>query len=182
MNLNYNLNLQFLTFFIFRIFWVIVFLVSITGCSFLIMKMYDKWQKSPVISSFAEKSTPVWKIPFPAVTICPEIKAKFNVIKIKDSLNALLDGKPLTDDDLIKMDALTQLCSFSFNQSSKIELNDIPKILKKISPTLKETIGLCKWNKNSFKCYNHMKTIMTEEGSCFTFNMLSTSEIFKDNV
>ena len=25
--------------------------------------------------SFAERPTPIWEIPFPAVTICPEIKA-----------------------------------------------------------------------------------------------------------
>ena len=39
------------------------------------MNVYTKWQQSPVIVSFAEKSTPVWEIPFPAVTICPETKS-----------------------------------------------------------------------------------------------------------
>lgn len=38
------------------------------------MNVYEKWDTSPVIVSFAEKSTPLWAIPFPAVTVCPETK------------------------------------------------------------------------------------------------------------
>lgn len=46
------------------------------GCGRLIQNIYRKWEQTPVIVSFAEKSTPVWQIPFPAVTICPETKAR----------------------------------------------------------------------------------------------------------
>lgn len=59
-----------------RLFWVVVFALSIYGCGRLILNVYLKWDQSPVIVSFAEKSTPVWQIPFPAVTICPETKTK----------------------------------------------------------------------------------------------------------
>ena len=59
-----------------RIFWIITFIVSVTGCSLLIGQMYFKWKESPIILSFAEKSTPVWEIPFPAVTICPVTKER----------------------------------------------------------------------------------------------------------
>lgn len=41
----------------------------------MILRMYDKWQKAPVIVSFATKETPIFQIPFPAVTICPESKS-----------------------------------------------------------------------------------------------------------
>lgn len=43
------------------------FIISVTGCSIMIMKIYEKWQNTPVIVSFAEKSTPVWQIPFPGI-------------------------------------------------------------------------------------------------------------------
>lgn len=52
-----------------RFFWVVAFVVSAFGCSIMINKIYDKWQQTPVIVSFADKSTPVWQIPFAAVTI-----------------------------------------------------------------------------------------------------------------
>lgn len=41
----------------------------------MILKMYDTWQRAPVIVSFATKETPIYQIPFPAVTICPESKS-----------------------------------------------------------------------------------------------------------
>lgn len=56
--------------------WIISFFVSITLCSLLIHNLWIKWDETPVFVSFAEHSTPVWEIPFPAVTICPETKAQ----------------------------------------------------------------------------------------------------------
>lgn len=35
--------------------------------------------KTPVIVSFAETGTPVFDVPFPAITICPEIKSRKEV-------------------------------------------------------------------------------------------------------
>lgn len=57
-----------------KLFWLCVFLVSIYCCTKLIENIYAKWNETPVIVSFSEKSTPVWSIPFPAVTICSETK------------------------------------------------------------------------------------------------------------
>lgn len=44
-------------------------------CGMMIQKGWSKWVRSPVIVSFNEKTTPVWAVPFPAVTICPENKS-----------------------------------------------------------------------------------------------------------
>ncbi|TMW39267.1 hypothetical protein DOY81_015652, partial [Sarcophaga bullata] len=40
----------------------------------LMWDTYLKWLDSPVILGFDETLVPVHKIPFPTVTICPEIK------------------------------------------------------------------------------------------------------------
>lgn len=75
-----------------RLWWVIAFCFSIYGCSRLIYNVWNKWDQSPVIVSFAEKSTPVWQIPFPAVTICPETKARsedFNYTSMYHILNQI---------------------------------------------------------------------------------------------
>ncbi len=53
-----------------RAFWLVAFIIAVYGCGNLIINIYIKWQQTPVIVSFAEKSTPVWSVPFPAVTIC----------------------------------------------------------------------------------------------------------------
>ncbi|KAL1396785.1 hypothetical protein pipiens_010268 [Culex pipiens pipiens] len=62
-----------------RFWWMVVFAMSVGSCAFLIHQTYDKWDQTPVIVSFAEKSTPVWQIPFPAVTICPQTKVDINL-------------------------------------------------------------------------------------------------------
>lgn len=49
----------------YRSFWFIAFLLSLIGCSYLIIKTYNKWQKNPLIVSIDERSAPVWTIPFP---------------------------------------------------------------------------------------------------------------------
>ena len=55
-----------------------------------------------MIVSFAEKSTPVWKIPFPAITICPETKAKTSFANFTVNYNLIQGSEPpfdnLTDD------------------------------------------------------------------------------------
>lgn len=46
--------------------------------------MYAKWDQRPIIVSFATTPTPVWELPFPAVTICPETKTnktEFNITR-----------------------------------------------------------------------------------------------------
>lgn len=61
-------------------------------CVFTFFFKYAFLVESPVIVSFAEKSTPVWAIPFPAVTICPETKTYMNLLNFTDVYNAKRDS------------------------------------------------------------------------------------------
>ena len=69
---------------------------------FFYSKIYTKWQAVPVIVSFAEISTPIYKIPFPAVTICPQTKAKMSIVNFAENFHILRNTDPpyenLTDD------------------------------------------------------------------------------------
>lgn len=62
-----------------------MFFVLIYAYIYLTLKVWDKWNETPVIVSFDDKSSPVWKIPFPAVTICSEVKvvrSRFNFSEV----------------------------------------------------------------------------------------------------
>lgn len=59
-----------------RVFWIIVFLVSMSACIYTVHKTYTKWQKSPIIVTHDDKLTAISEIPFPAVTVCPSAKVK----------------------------------------------------------------------------------------------------------
>jgi amiloride-sensitive sodium channel len=72
--------------------WGLVFLICFFGCGRLIFNIYQKWDTTPVIVSFAEKSTPVWQIPFPAVTICPETKARMELFNFTARFHNLFEN------------------------------------------------------------------------------------------
>lgn len=72
-------------------------------CALSINNVYTKWDQSQVIVSFAEKSTPVWEIPFPAVTICPETKSKIDYLNFTTAYHTMMDAMEppynMTDDE-----------------------------------------------------------------------------------
>lgn len=172
-----------------RIFWVIAFMISFLGCCVLINKIYVKWQLSPVIVSFAEKSTPVWQIPFPAVTICPETKALKESIDFTRGYFAIKSNFTmfnLTSDELKNLEAISQICDphlfIGDHIDSELESKDILPLLKKITMSLNETTLFCKWRNNIDACNKYFVEMITEEGFCYTFNVLNSSELFRENV
>jgi acid-sensing ion channel, other len=62
-----------------RVWWITVFCLSVICCGKLI---FDAWNIDPIIISFTEKPTPIWQIPFPAITICPHTFARNDRINL----------------------------------------------------------------------------------------------------
>lgn len=83
----------------FRVFWILVFFVLIYAYVHLTVQIWDKWNESPVIVSFDDKSTPVWKIPFPAITICSEVKASKTRFNFSRVFNKFRRMRRLQDDE-----------------------------------------------------------------------------------
>lgn len=176
-----------------RMFWVIAFLISFLGCTMMIYKIYVKWQLSPVIVSFAEKSTPVWQIPFPAVTICPETKTSKSFIDFGKTYRKLLEMKAneqTVDEVLNKKDreyveALAQICDPHIFTLSDIKLDNILKpeniisTLKKIQIPQNDSVLFCKWRNEVNMCSNFFDEIITEEGYCQSFNILDSGELLR---
>ena len=71
-----------------------------------------KWEENPVIVSVNEIETPIWTIPFPAVTICPEIKFKSSLFNLSDTKNHNLNTS-LTEQQVISQNALYPICPLS---------------------------------------------------------------------
>lgn len=168
-----------------RIFWIIAFLVSVVGCSIMIHKIYEKWQDSPVIVSFAEKSTPVWQIPFPAVTICPETKAMMKYVNFTKGYNLVHSNASyeMDENELRNLEAVAQICDShlfaGITLDSGLEAERIVPLLKSITTSLNETTLFCKWRNQIAGCDAFFSEILTEEGFCYTFNILNFDELFR---
>jgi amiloride-sensitive sodium channel len=68
-----------------RCFWLFVLFTSLAACIFLIVIVHRIFLHTPVIVSFSTKESPIFEVPFPAVTICSQVKAsekEFNFAKI----------------------------------------------------------------------------------------------------
>lgn len=63
---------------IYRLFWALIFIISMYFCTLLILQRYQKFKAVPIITSPDQFSTLISDIPFPAVTMCPEIKANIS--------------------------------------------------------------------------------------------------------
>ncbi|XP_030040427.2 pickpocket protein 28 [Manduca sexta] len=167
-----------------KIFWLIAFICCVVLCSCLIRQVWIKWNISPVIVSFAENPTPVWQIPYPAVTICGETKTrqkKFNFTEYfhlyrnkRDNLTEEL--KNLFEDvTMICDDHLAPSIGRNFSEGA-----DITNNIKMVSPTLTDVFFECTWKDTPVdNCSMLFSPVVTEEGICYTFNTLRAEELFR---
>lgn len=85
-----------------RIFWLVSMLTSTVCFIIFLVHLLNRWERGPLFIGYAEKSQPIWDIPFPAVTICPETKAKTSLVNFTDAYHILMEanGPPynLTDE------------------------------------------------------------------------------------
>jgi acid-sensing ion channel, other len=169
-----------------RIWWMIVFIISVICCAILIGDTYTKWQKNPVIVSFAEKSTPIWQIPFPAVTICPETKSKAKFMNITDVYNQFLADKnllyKLSESERVRLTAISQVCDpeifENIDPKGRTSCKDCIDTLRDIGVEKTDVLVECQYRKNFEKCDDLFEELVTEEGICYTFNSLKNYRLF----
>ncbi|VVC92109.1 pickpocket protein 28 isoform X2 [Leptidea sinapis] len=172
--------------FVEKIFWLIMFTCCVVLCSILIWKVWIKWNISPVIVSFAETSTPVWQIPYPAVTVCFETKAMqtvFNFTEYYHQYNNESTYQNLTEEERFLFEDVSLVCDdhLAPKTGRKFSLGNVTvDNLKELSPNITEIFLGCKWKdipKDS--CTDLFSPILTEEGQCYTFNTLNADQLFR---
>uniref|UniRef100_A0A182QS19 Pickpocket n=1 Tax=Anopheles farauti TaxID=69004 RepID=A0A182QS19_9DIPT len=167
-----------------KIWWIATFLLSVYGCGRLIQNIYRKWEQTPVIVSFAEKSTPVWQIPFPAVTICPETKTRSEYLNFTDVYLQMNETyrEEMPDEIYDRFRAVAQVCdahilrNVSLNQTTDPSCVDL---LRNVSIPLGTALFFCKWRNDAGRCDEFFTETITEEGICFTFNSQSAEEMLR---
>ncbi|XP_055629359.1 pickpocket protein 28-like [Toxorhynchites rutilus septentrionalis] len=167
-----------------KIWWMVTFFLSLYGCGRLIHNVYVKWDQTPVIVSFNEKSTPVWQIPFPAITVCPETKTKFKYLDFTEAFHMVYsnDSSGLDGERLSRLQAVAQVCdahifdSSVFNQTYDSECVNW---LKNVSVSDAEMLMICRWRNDVRGCDDIFSTTITEEGLCYTFNAVASDELLR---
>ncbi|XP_055844560.1 pickpocket protein 28-like isoform X2 [Episyrphus balteatus] len=166
-----------------RIIWLFAVIISISLCYYLIGNIFNQRTKTPVLVTFNEKVTPVWDIPFPTVTICPETKYHTSLFNYTEIFYKFQYEQNVTLEETFMWDAIAQTCILSsfFNyqpHSAFTKSSDLIKAMLTVAPTLDETLSGCSWKKYNERvnesCQALFDTILTNEGICFTFNSLKS--------
>lgn len=175
-----------------RVFWILAFVISLSACSKMIYDVYSKWQQSPVIVSFAQKSTPLYQIPFPAITICPVTQTSKSEVDCKEVARTLLDARRnnqtnLTDlfnEDISKfkkfeayLHLLPEKRVVSKYWAQDVVTNNSVLPPEEIVQTLDE-IHAKRDEKLILSGYKRSK-ILTDDGFCYTTNILNADELFR---
>lgn len=81
------------------------------------------------------------------------------------------------------MEALSETCdkhlTDTFEIGGNVTDNKIINLIRDIAPTFAETMRLCKF-RNKVEYCNYFEEIMTDEGLCFTFNMLNANDLYRE--
>ncbi|KAK3911819.1 Pickpocket protein 28 [Frankliniella fusca] len=164
-----------------RGFWVCAVVLCFAVSFFLISKIWSKWERCPVIVSFADKPTPLWEVPFPAVTICPATKSKQSVFNYTQAYHRLRANMS-TEKERWQVETLDVVCmttmTWQLNSEETWANDSALEFLREVAPTLDEIVEECYWQHMPFNCSEYFKEVVSEEGVCFTFNGLSSLELY----
>lgn len=69
----------------------------IIACVFANIKSLREWSASPVVISYDTELAPIWAVPFPAVTICPQTKTKVEYMNITELYLEMYNGLELSE-------------------------------------------------------------------------------------
>lgn len=134
-----------------------------------------------------ENATPIWQIPFPSITICPETKANIERFNITEVLNRAKRNENLTMEENQGLQSLYQICDWQFEenfstlQSNTNESINHADVLRQIGSDYLSHSTVA-FNEISVPFLNLFNEIITEEGICHSFNLLNYNDLYHEEI
>jgi acid-sensing ion channel, other len=182
-----------------KIFWALCFVLSITGCIFMMVQMYDKWLENSMILLPGNGLELYHDIPFPAVTVCPMAKFKRSKIDFEEiygkfkNINTSIPTVMNRNDveNLKSLEAFYHLnnnfvpVNYPYTQKPFLDADETFERIQNMSATFGNSLEY-DYYLTVFNNFEHLdffdgftKTL-TKHGICWTFNMYAQSEIYED--
>ncbi|XP_075210433.1 pickpocket protein 28-like [Lycorma delicatula] len=160
-----------------RCFWIFATVLSFAASLYFINRVWNKWNNSPVIVSFSETTTPVWKIPFPSVTICSETKSRQSVFNF--TMYHHMNDSDLSDEEIKKREAVVMTCDPHIYNKGNDYLDQFSiDFMENVASPFDELAWICNWKQRLVPCENLFTPIMTDDGLCITSNTLNHDDLY----
>ncbi|KAG5868930.1 hypothetical protein JTB14_024683 [Gonioctena quinquepunctata] len=85
--------------FIIRLLWFILIVIAIALSVYYILEIYYKYEENPFLVNLATRQSPIFTIPFPAVTICPVVKTEKESFNFTRAVNKIWNNETLTEEE-----------------------------------------------------------------------------------
>lgn len=180
-----------------RIWWIVTVSVSVFLCFVFIFQAWWRWQSSPVIITFADEATPISSIPFPTLTICNDLMVNTTVLNYTqffDKLNSSdYMNANLSLETIRKMHSMTNFCygapqylhEYMQYKNFTADRNILP-YLREVTPNITAIVnsGYCALATSTRRlpCKHILTPILTDAGYCYTFNQMSSNDIYNTSV
>uniref|UniRef100_A0A182P5E3 Pickpocket n=1 Tax=Anopheles epiroticus TaxID=199890 RepID=A0A182P5E3_9DIPT len=180
-----------------RVCWSLLVLLSLCTCISAIVIGHQKWIEKPMIVSFSAKPIPVWKLPFPAITICPQTRMDVRLFNITEVYLRSRKNGTLSKAEERKLRALSHVCSsvmrsqadyYASSVASGKAAGRVPtdseqvvQHLVNMSLRQSDVFASCLWSFNFRPCAALWARKVTENGICYSFNTLSSEELYTED-
>lgn len=165
-----------------RIFWTFLIILSLVSFSYCGYKItLEMFFDVVLLTNIKQVST--HKIPFPAVTICSPLfstDSAVNISKIIEENSKISDCKSYAANaqkcPLKIINVVAQQCNGLY------DLESITKSIENSSMDVKKLIRKCSWRENEVECQKIFNPIVTQNGICYSFNMMGFGSIFNRGI
>jgi amiloride-sensitive sodium channel len=166
----------------FRLFWIVIFAISLFFCVKNIIEIHRIRNERPVMISFAKKLVGTFEIPFAAVTICPEMKAPCGKVNVIEMINR--ESSNYTSEEIQNLASLSHVCESNLFDDGIQSLTkgdvghfNVVERLNELSHPFDEMFHKCRFGTwKHEKCGKYFHKVITDVGVCHTFNMLDAKD------
>ncbi|XP_076246486.1 sodium channel protein Nach [Calliopsis andreniformis] len=163
-----------------KIFWACTILTGFVCLSLMVMQFLNRYSDNPTNTYIKSFYHPIFKAPFPAITICPSTPiplhrrlAIFEGMNLPDNVSQDLAMNILKYGHYITLPYLSNTYDMIYTlesilQANKWSLTNFLKILKPCD----DIVESCWWNSEHIDCDESIKLSYTSYGLCCSFNYL----------
>ena len=167
--------------------WILVFTAASTLGVYLTVRIVNKWNQTPTLTSISTTNFPLNKIPFPAVTICPNTKGLRGKIVNEICRQSWTDHM---DPDLVLLGLYNAISPMlgpeneyendSTENFLDLTITEVISVLKRVSPKCSDYLLHCTWNSVKYNCSELFKVTSTDVGFCCSFNLVPPNQILSN--